>query len=394
MAMAVIWTVMVGAAILCGLATGRADAVAAAALEGAGAGVELCLSMAGALCLWMGVMEVMRRGGLARGLSRLLRPALGRLYPDFAREEAVMDAVSANVSANLLGLGNAATPLGLEAARRMARHSPGVASDSLCMLVVCNTASIQLIPATVASLRAAAGCQTPFDILPAVWLTSALSVTAGILAALLALCVGTQIVNSLWITLLEWIVSAFGLSVMETLEGVSGEAGSLSMFLYMGIFAPLSEEILFRGLVLETLRPYGKRFAIFGSAVLFGLFHGNLLQTPYAFGVGLLLGYAAVEYSFVWAVVLHLFNNLVLADLLTRLMNVLPVFLQDGLYVLIFGGCFVASLVILGVKAREIREYNRSEWMDRRCLKCFFLNFGVLTLAALMIANMISLLFL
>ncbi|HJH61883.1 MAG TPA: spore maturation protein A [Firmicutes bacterium] len=183
MAMAVIWTVMVGAAILCGLATGRADAVAAAALEGAGAGVELCLSMAGALCLWMGVMEVMRRGGLARGLSRLLRPVLGRLYPDFAREGEVMDAVSANVSANLLGLGNAATPLGLEAARRMARRSPGVASDSLCMLVVCNTASIQLIPATVASLRAAAGCQTPFDILPAVWLTSALSVTAGILAA-------------------------------------------------------------------------------------------------------------------------------------------------------------------------------------------------------------------
>lgn len=220
------------------------------------------------------------------------------------------------------------------------------------------------------------------------------TMTAGTLAALLALCVGTQIVNSLWITLLEWIVSAFGLSVMETLEGVSGEAGSLSMFLYMGIFAPLSEEILFRGLVLETLRPYGKRFAIFGSAVLFGLFHGNLLQTPYAFGVGLLLGYAAVEYSFVWAVVLHLFNNLVLADLLTRLMNVLPVFFQDGLYVLIFGGCFVASLVILGVKAREIREYNRSEWMDRRCLKCFCLNFGVLTLAALMIANMISLLFL
>ena len=183
MAMAVIWTVMVGASILCGLATGRGEAVAAAALEGAGAGVELCLSMAGALCLWMGVMEVMRRSGLARGLSRLLRPVLGRLYPDFAGDGPVMDAVSANVSANLLGLGNASTPLGLEAARLMARRSPGVASDSLCMLVVCNTASIQLIPATVASLRAAAGCATPFDILPAVWLASALSVTAGLLAA-------------------------------------------------------------------------------------------------------------------------------------------------------------------------------------------------------------------
>ena len=182
MAMAVIWTVMVGASILCGLATGRGEAVAAAALEGAGAGVELCLTMAGALCLWMGVMEVMRRSGLARGLSRLLRPVLRRLYPDFARDGAVMDAVSANVSANLLGLGNAATPLGLEAARLMAKRSPGVASDSLCMLVVCNTASIQLIPATVASVRAAAGSAAPFDILPAVWLASGLSVGVGILA--------------------------------------------------------------------------------------------------------------------------------------------------------------------------------------------------------------------
>ena len=94
-----------------------------------------------------------------------------------------MDSISANVSANLLGLGNAATPLGIQAARRMSRRTPGVASDSLCMLVVCNTASIQLIPTTVASVRAAAGCAAPFDILPAVWLASALSVTVGILAA-------------------------------------------------------------------------------------------------------------------------------------------------------------------------------------------------------------------
>ena len=183
MAMAVIWAVMVGASILCGAATGQGEAVASAALEGAQAGVELCLAMAGVLCRWMGVMEVMRRAGLVRALSRLLRPLLRRLYPDFAQEEAVMEAVSANLSANVLGLGNAATPLGLEAARRMARRTPGVASDGLCMLVVCNTASVQLIPATVAGLRAAAGCRTPFDILPAVWLASAVSVTAGILTA-------------------------------------------------------------------------------------------------------------------------------------------------------------------------------------------------------------------
>ena len=183
MAMSLIWTAMVGAAILCGLATGNGPAVARGALDGAAAGVELCLSMMGVLCLWMGVMEVMERSGIARGLTRLLRPAVRRLYPDFARDEGVMDAVSANLSANLLGLGNAATPLGLEAARLMARRSPRTASDGLCMLVVTNTASLQLIPTTVASLRAAAGSANPFDILPAVWLASSVSVAVGIASA-------------------------------------------------------------------------------------------------------------------------------------------------------------------------------------------------------------------
>ena len=183
MAMAVIWTGMVAASILCGLATGNGPAVAAAAMEGAAAAVELCLSMAGVLCLWMGVMEIMKRSGLSAGLSRLLRPLLRRLYPEFARDREVMDCISANVSANLLGLGNAATPLGIQAAQKMSRRRPGVACDGMCMLVVCNTASIQLIPTTVAGVRLAAGCETPFDILPAVWLASAISVCVGILAA-------------------------------------------------------------------------------------------------------------------------------------------------------------------------------------------------------------------
>ena len=178
-----IWAGMVVVSLVCALVTGRGSEVASAAMEGASAGVELCLGMAGALCLWMGVMEVLRRAGAMGWLSRLLRPVLGRLYPDFARDSGVMDAISANVSANLLGLGNAATPLGLDAARRMSRRSPGVASDALCMLVVCNTASIQLSPTTVAAVRAGAGSTAPFDILPAVWLASALSVTVGILAA-------------------------------------------------------------------------------------------------------------------------------------------------------------------------------------------------------------------
>ena len=182
MAMSWLWAGMVALSVLCGAVNGRMAEVSAAALEGAGAAVDLCLGMLGSICLWMGVMELMERCGLAGTLSRLLRPVLRRLLPQASADAETLGAVSANVSANLLGLGNAATPLGIRAARRMAR-SDGVADDELCRLVVLNTASIQLLPTTVAGIRAACGSAAPLDILPAVWLSSTLSVTAGLLAA-------------------------------------------------------------------------------------------------------------------------------------------------------------------------------------------------------------------
>lgn len=183
MAMAWVWTGMVSAAVLFGLFQGTIGAVGNAAMEGAAAAVELCLSMAGVMCLWGGVMSVMKACGMTEALSRAFRPLLGKLLPNACRDRETLAAVSANVSANLLGLGSAATPLGIQAARRMARGCGGAASDELCTLVVLNTASIQLIPATVGSLRAAMGSAAPFDILPAVWLSSVLSVTAGLAAA-------------------------------------------------------------------------------------------------------------------------------------------------------------------------------------------------------------------
>lgn len=182
MAMAWVWTLMVFSSIICGAATGRMSSVASAALDGAAAAVELCISMGGAICLWMGLMELMERCGLATKLATLLRPVLRRLFPHAAQEEDTLSALSANMSANLLGLGNAATPMGIRAARRMAAGSH-TAGNELCRLVVLNTASIQLLPTTVASVRAACGSAVPFDILGAVWVTSALSVTAGLLAA-------------------------------------------------------------------------------------------------------------------------------------------------------------------------------------------------------------------
>ena len=183
MAMAWVWSGMVVLSLVFGAVFGRLDIVANAALEGAESAIQLSLSMAGILCLWSGVMEIMTASGLSAGLARAFRPVLRRLLPEACQDTETLAEVSANVSANLLGLGNAATPLGIRAARRMARGCGGTASDELCRLVVLNTASIQLIPATIASVRAAAGCATPFDILPAVWVASVLSVTAGLTAA-------------------------------------------------------------------------------------------------------------------------------------------------------------------------------------------------------------------
>ena len=183
MAMAWIWTGMIAASVLYGLINGTIGAVGNAAMAGAAAAVDLCLSMAGIMCLWSGVMSIMKASGLMDGLSRLFRPVLGRLLPRACQDPDTLAALAGNVSANLLGLGNAATPLGIRAARRMAQGCGGRASNELCTLVVLNTASIQLLPTTVAGVRAALGAESAFDILPAVWLASALSVAAGLLAA-------------------------------------------------------------------------------------------------------------------------------------------------------------------------------------------------------------------
>ena len=183
MAMPYFLTGLFSLSLLFGCATGQLSAVSAAALTGAQSAVELCLSMAGAICLWSGVMTLMDRCGLSEKLAALLRPLLRRILPNASRDRETLAALSANVSANLLGLGNAATPLGIRAATRMAQGCNGVASDELCRLVGLNTASIQLLPTTVAAVRSAHGCAAPFDILPAVWLSSVLSVSAGLLAA-------------------------------------------------------------------------------------------------------------------------------------------------------------------------------------------------------------------
>lgn len=184
MVMSYIFTGIVAFSVLGALLTGSGSELAAAVPQGAQAGISLAISMAGSICLWTGVGKLMEKAGFTGYLSRLLRPLLHRVFPSSKKDAALAGNLSANICANFLGLGNAATPMGILAARQMATKSKnGAATNELCRLIVLNTASIQLIPATVAAVRSSLGCRTPFDILPAVWVTSICSAGVGLCAA-------------------------------------------------------------------------------------------------------------------------------------------------------------------------------------------------------------------
>ena len=176
-----------GAALL----TGRGNELAAAIPSGAKAGIDLAVTLAGSLCLWTGTGKLMEKAGLTSMLAKRLQPLLHRVFPDTRRNPDLASSLSANICANFLGLGNAATPMGILSAKRLCDPDrPGVATDQMCRLIVLNTASIQLIPATVAAVRGSLGCMTPFDILPAVWVTSLCSAGLGV-------CI-TWVLGKLW----------------------------------------------------------------------------------------------------------------------------------------------------------------------------------------------------
>lgn len=184
MVMSWIFTGLIGISLIFSVFTGSGSALAGAVPEGAQKGVTLAVSLAGSICLWSGLGKVMENAGITHKLTVLLRPVLHRLFPGTRTDELLAQHLSANICANLLGLGNAATPMGILAARRMVDpKKPHLATDQLCRLIVLNTASIQLIPANVAALRSSLGCDAPFDILPAVWLTSLCSAGLGLIAA-------------------------------------------------------------------------------------------------------------------------------------------------------------------------------------------------------------------
>lgn len=186
MVMSYIWTGLLALSILFSALNGQSSQLAASVFSGAQAGVTLAISLTGSICLWTGAGKLMGELKLTEGLSRLFRPLLHRVFPASKKDKELAGALSANICANLLGLGNAATPMGIQAAKRLRDPArPDYATDALCRLIVLNTASIQLIPSNVAAVRLSLGCGAPFDILPAVWITSFCSAGLGLLAAVL-----------------------------------------------------------------------------------------------------------------------------------------------------------------------------------------------------------------
>lgn len=182
--MTIIWISMLIISVFSSFLQHSTGILTASALEGCKNAINLCISLAGPLCLWAGLAKVMEKAGLTQKLGTLLRPIFRKLFPNTYNAPLISGHLTGNITANLLGLGNAATPMGIAAVKEMHKlQSSPCPNDEICRLIIMNTASIQLLPTTVAAVRAAAGSATPFDILPGVWVTSLCSVAAGLLAA-------------------------------------------------------------------------------------------------------------------------------------------------------------------------------------------------------------------
>jgi len=180
-----IWVLLVAVSVVFAAATGRMGALTAAALESAGHAVTLALGLAGVMALWLGLMRIAEEAGLVRLLARAARPALRRLFPEVPPEHPALGAMVMNVAANVLGLGNAATPFGLRAMEALQELNPhrGTASDAQALFCALNTASVQVVPASVIALRAAAGARQPADILGATLLASVCATAVAIASA-------------------------------------------------------------------------------------------------------------------------------------------------------------------------------------------------------------------
>ena len=178
-----VWSILLFIAVIASVFTGEITTLSDSVIKGAADSVELLLSITGIVAFWSGIMEVAEKSGLMQSLCNLFRPVLSKVFNNASSNKKAMEYICSNITANMLGLGNAATPLGLKAMNELQKmnRSKNTASNDMITFVVLNTASLQILPTTLWAYRSAYGSTKPFEILPQIWLVSFLSLTIGLL---------------------------------------------------------------------------------------------------------------------------------------------------------------------------------------------------------------------
>lgn len=178
-----IWCGLIIISLITAAVNGNMEVTINAAFDGAKAAVDTILALAGVMCFWTGIMKIAEKSGLSDKIEKLLRPLITFLFPNSSNE--AKKYISMNMSANLLGMGNAATPMGIKAMQTLDKENPRpeYASDDMCMLVVLNTTSLQLIPTTIIALRTAANSANPFSVILPIWISSLTAVVAAVTVA-------------------------------------------------------------------------------------------------------------------------------------------------------------------------------------------------------------------
>ncbi|MCX7708866.1 MAG: nucleoside recognition protein [Clostridia bacterium] len=179
-----IWVGMIILGFVVGVMNGRIEEVTKAAIDSSKTAVELSIGLLGVMCLWTGLMSIAEKSGMIRKISKIVRPVLGFLFPEIPKGHPAMGAIVMNLVANFLGLGNAATPLGIKAMHELQKINPRkeTATNAMSMFLVLNTSAIQLIPATIIALRSAEGSNNPTEIIGTIWVASICATIAGITA--------------------------------------------------------------------------------------------------------------------------------------------------------------------------------------------------------------------
>lgn len=180
----IIWPIFIGIAFIYALVTGNVEKVSNGIFDSASSAVELTLTFFGTICLWNGVMNIAKKTTLMSKLTKVLQPAIKFLFPELKHNEQAKEEISMNVVANLLGLGNAATPLGLKAMETMQKENTkkDTLTNSMAMFIVLNTASLQLIPTNVIAIRSSLGSNAPSGVILQVWIATIIAAAVGITA--------------------------------------------------------------------------------------------------------------------------------------------------------------------------------------------------------------------